>query len=819
MTRTEERLADALGAAARSVRADTLSPLVVPGRQRGTRHAWVAPVAAAVALLLTVGLGAAISGHFPGAGHAVSASAPAGPPPRYYVSTNVFGKTAVHATATGAVTATVPLPAAAARGGAVAAAADGEFFVVGPLVGVPTGSDWVYRFRLTGTGQPTGLSAVPGVSFSGVVEAVAASPDGSQLAIALHMGQSAEIVILNTATGTHSVWRGGMDRPGDRFGIASLSWTGNGGELVFLGQWCANKHVGPSRDEFSQCATIPTGNLNLVNGVDVGPPEPGVMPADAQVRALDPKAAGGTLDSGPVLLGQSAQYPHIMQAVISPDGSTVTALVVSQGRYDKSKPAGGPLVGIVPGQRSSRVTTLLLVDQIQVGTGAQLRVLYQTGGLTYDVSWLLIPDSAGDHWLVNDAEGDVMFLNNWPNGDNWLGSGRLTSLRDQAEIVVSEAWSAPPPRPAPVASHAAARVTPQAFPPGTMPRYVVETGSDGWVVVHSTATGLATAGPGIPRSPGALVTAAANGTFFVAARAAGSAGLALYEFRLTRTGEVTGLSKLPGGAIGTGNDQADAIAAAPDGSQVAVAIGPEGPFCSGVPCQSAEEGKGADYIAVVNVATGARSLWRGGMPSSLYIPSLSWTANGRELVFLAQTCQAGPARSQILTGCMPSLTGQPSLTRQSSEVWALDPVPGGGRLGSAHLLLSQSAGNQDIAQAVINSDGSTITAVLVTGPTSESPPADGQAVVSVAQISVTTGRQVAVLYREVVGRAPGTDQTVAPFVSPSPAPLLTSDGTGRYWLLVVPYPEVNGTARNGWIRAGQLVELPSGGPSVASEAW
>ena len=46
MTRTEERLADALGAAALALREDTLRPLQGPERGRH-RLDWIAPVAAA----------------------------------------------------------------------------------------------------------------------------------------------------------------------------------------------------------------------------------------------------------------------------------------------------------------------------------------------------------------------------------------------------------------------------------------------------------------------------------------------------------------------------------------------------------------------------------------------------------------------------------------------------------------------------------------------------------------------------------------------------------------------------------------------------
>ena len=140
MTRTEERLTDALGAAARAVRDDTLPPLQFSERER-RRPAWVAPVAAAASLLLVVGLAMAVSGHL----HRSERRAPpAAAPPRYYVGQHVNGgRPVVRSTATGAVTATVPVP----RTGFNIAAAErnGIFFVVAFVRGLA--GERLYRFR------------------------------------------------------------------------------------------------------------------------------------------------------------------------------------------------------------------------------------------------------------------------------------------------------------------------------------------------------------------------------------------------------------------------------------------------------------------------------------------------------------------------------------------------------------------------------------------------------------------------------------------------------------------------------------------------
>ena len=50
---------------------------------------------------------------------------------------------------------------------------------------------------------------------------------------------------------------------------------------------------------------------------------------DAQVRELDTTSPGSSLGSTRVLLAQSARYPYIERAAISPDGASLTALLLS----------------------------------------------------------------------------------------------------------------------------------------------------------------------------------------------------------------------------------------------------------------------------------------------------------------------------------------------------------------------------------------------------------------------------------------------------------------------------------------------------------
>jgi hypothetical protein len=417
MTRTEDRLTDALAAAARGVREQALRPLIVPEPRRRP-PAWLAPVAAAVGVTLVVALGVAVSswpGWSGGGGSpGLSDPRPATAPPRYYVEADILtDKTVVRSTATGAVIATVPVPYVIDGGNpTVATARDGTFFVAAFVRG--TGDERIYRFRLTGSGQVTGFSAVPGsvLGTSQQVDAMAASPDGSQVAIGVARSwrdatsdktyppqPPDEIVVINVTTGLKTVWRGGAGNLGSGFAVASLSWTGDGRELVFLGQWCRLPSL---------------GNETCLQG-----------PRTAEVRALDPSSGGGTLDSGPLLLAQSRQFPYIAQAVISSDGSTITAAVLT-GPVKTAGPVGDGTPEVVS------------VEQISLASGQQQRVLYRRDmGRTTSMNAVpdfvaLSPDRAGQHWMLNIGVGVGV------NG--WIEDGRLVTLQPANGRIAGEAW-------------------------------------------------------------------------------------------------------------------------------------------------------------------------------------------------------------------------------------------------------------------------------------------------------------------------------------------------------------------------------------------
>ncbi len=297
MNRTEERLADALTAAARAIPQDTLRPLIAPPPRR--RAAWVAPLAAALGIVLVVGLAIALGTRLTG-----SSSGPSGslaPVPAYYVTEGLGGGApVVRSTATGKITATVPVPREANAGvdDFLAAARGGVFFVAAAAPG--TSGERLYRFSLTRSGQVTGFAVVPGGVLGNrnwTPDAMASSPDGSRVAVAFAFAYAGPgcgdtgqqpcpgphpdyIDIIDVATGTGAYGGAGP--------VRRSAWPACPGPAM----------AGSSSISASRAATCSVNSEVCAHGGRT-----------AEVRALNPAAGGGRLDSGPVLLRQSAALP------------------------------------------------------------------------------------------------------------------------------------------------------------------------------------------------------------------------------------------------------------------------------------------------------------------------------------------------------------------------------------------------------------------------------------------------------------------------------------------------------------------------------
>jgi hypothetical protein len=426
MTSILDKLTDAMSAAASTVRDEDLRPLTAPERPRRQRHqpAWAVPVAAAAAIVLVIGLAVAVSYQLfrarqPGG----PASLPAAPLP-FYVTTDLsLTKIVVRSTATGNVVSTVPVAPAVNPGAtvapALATAANGRFYLAAFERGVR--EEQIYQFRLTAAGHVTGFARVPGGTLrpGWAADALAASDNGSRIAVGAfyypsHVNpgpeQSDQVVVINTRTGAQRIWLGGSPAPGYTFfRVASLSWAGGPRELAVLGEWCRAVNGNPGGESCPRWERL------------------------AQLRAINPaRPGGGSVLDGRLLLRQ-APRTFLAQALVSPDGSVITAMVL------RGKIVGNPQIsGIFPADLS--------VEQVSAETGHRLGVIYRRYlGDTSEVSGpmsdplTLIADATGSHLILNGGICNQECTNEF-NG--WLHAGRLVPLLPTgfAHREAAEAW-------------------------------------------------------------------------------------------------------------------------------------------------------------------------------------------------------------------------------------------------------------------------------------------------------------------------------------------------------------------------------------------
>lgn len=427
MTRTEERLRDALLASAGRVRDDRLRPLPDPGAAGGVEgemgrrrawRAWMIPAAAAASVVLVIAVVVGVTGGPRIAGRSGADRGGGGRTekttaavPSYFAvfeeplpepDTNVAGwRVVVLSTATGAMVASTPeLNDASARPLSIAAAPGDRTFYVDYQAGTQTK---VYTFSIPARGKTAPLTLIKGgvvhntalvnypPSMFGAQDQLAVSPDGTQLALTTGTAEPAtqmvdEIVAINLRTGTQSVWRGGLDRPGKLFGIANLSWAADGQSLVFLAQWCddLDKYV------LGYCsgANTPTGSR------------------DAQVRSLTAGTGGGSLDNGRLLLRQSAKYPTIAQAIAGPGGEGLTVVVLS-----------GPITVT----DNTALWHDLAIDQISAdGSLADTDYQARFADTLRLEAFMLDWDPSDTHLIFSDISQEVLFA--------WVGGGMLHPL-------------------------------------------------------------------------------------------------------------------------------------------------------------------------------------------------------------------------------------------------------------------------------------------------------------------------------------------------------------------------------------------------------
>jgi hypothetical protein len=228
MTGLEDRLRRDLSQLAERAQPGSIRPLrVPPARKRSRIVRWLAPAAAAAAVLCVV---AGVSFVGPQGGARPGGPAPiaglAGPLPPYYVTLfqryvgrqgRITTTAAVHDAATGALLTSVPVPTLLSGGGAqcpaITAAADDRTFIIAELVQNGTHNiAWFFRLRVAAHGRSASLTRMPiTVPASLSVDDVALSPDASRLAISLQSCrgggcQYSGIRVVTLASGAVSTW-------------------------------------------------------------------------------------------------------------------------------------------------------------------------------------------------------------------------------------------------------------------------------------------------------------------------------------------------------------------------------------------------------------------------------------------------------------------------------------------------------------------------------------------------------------------------------------------------------------------------------------
>lgn len=339
LARTAERLRDALTAAA-DVMAESGAAAVTPvpqrpGRLRRARE-WLIPLAAAAAVVAVIAASVLLSTHpsrtssppsqpvYPGFSvcEPPPAAGPGTAPPRFYVAANVGVRQIqlqVRRTSDCAITAVVPLPAGWLLTGGIAATADNRTFFAAAFSAkscpVQSGASGLssaphetrfFRFAVDDQGRAGPLVMV-GPPVTGLVGPMAVSPDGSRIAFnaadanfagpgrgcAGGEAGGAGISVVDLVTGKIRTWQL-PDHGGTSVTPHEVSWMADGRTL-------AVSYVWPTSESGPQLAIA--------------------------VAALDTNSGGDSLH---VLWSQQTCVLCVLQALISPDGKSITAAATQQ---------------------------------------------------------------------------------------------------------------------------------------------------------------------------------------------------------------------------------------------------------------------------------------------------------------------------------------------------------------------------------------------------------------------------------------------------------------------------------------------------------
>jgi hypothetical protein len=338
-------------------------------RRAGARAGSVMAAAAAVAAIVSL---VALPGR-PTAGPATTAgpagtllaaavttpppasAAARGMPPFYLVADHDQPAAVVRASATGQIISRVPLPSAIdPKLTQVTAAGDERTFVL--ALSLSRGTQF-YQLRITASGRPAGLTrlAIPPLPVGEAADAIALTPDGARLAVAIQTaGTRGQIEVITLASGAVRRWAsttsGGLPE--------NLSWDGAGRRLAFFWSGAAASKDG--------------------------------------LWLLDTRAKGTGLPSGRRLLPETVGPDEVQSALVTPDARTVIASVTYNGTM---KVGRGTVVGgivEVSAQTARPLRTLLAEHAAYSSDGGGNRA-----GWYVTTCQLGAIDRTGSHLLVS----------------------------------------------------------------------------------------------------------------------------------------------------------------------------------------------------------------------------------------------------------------------------------------------------------------------------------------------------------------------------------------------------------------------------------
>jgi hypothetical protein len=269
------------------------------------------------------------------------------------------------------------------------------------------------------------------------------------------------------------------------------------------------------------------------------------------------------------------------------------------------------------------------------------------------------------------------------------------------------------------------------------------------LVIRSTATGAIVASAPAPDAPDwllpVIMVAAGPGarTFYVAYQAewgsAASVPAQIWIYRLD-VGAHT-LTRIKGGRF-RGNQAVGGLgnmAVSPDGTQLALTAD-----AAGQPSTDTDTGVAND-IVVVDLRTGARTVWQGGLfrPGKTFrIPSVSWTADGRSIVFLAEWCNPDMYYN-LCSGTMSGPDGYRDTQVRSLPVTGPGASTGGSLKTGSTLMLTQSRRYPVIETALAGPEPSELYLLVLSG----TPGADGTwSQLEVDRVSATSHRPLGAEY-------------------------------------------------------------------------